>query len=265
MFSFADENRASLVGFFSAALAARKEAITGPADKWTADEEQHQLLVNTHAPILQTSFSMLRGIHANAFLFEGCVVKTNLFGQYPHDGQCAWLDWCVKHQNNPLVPKIAFLVVDEETDRFLVIMEKLVAHSGFQNHEFREEIDVALKKTFIDNLGFFALAKKVKEIRANSMLAVEELRADIQLMREIEDEECERVLTESLTDHQITLSYIDQIEALWRTLTHECREAFTEVQRQWRSCTRKGHLIDLHSLNWMLRSNGEQVLLDPVN
>lgn len=269
MFSFVDENRASLVDFFAVALAVRKEATAGPVDnliKWSKDVISHDELIIKHAPILVSASDTFRGIHATAYAFDSCVVKTNLFGEWKFDGQCQWLQWCLQHQGNPLVPKIAMLLTDADTNRFLVVMERLVAHAGFQNHEFRKEIDEALRASFERNGGgFFNLAKTVKSVKANSLMAVEELRADIDLMKEIEDQVCEELLTEQLTNHQITLSYIEQLEALWRSLTHERKSEYAEIRQQFRTYVNDGHLIDLHSLNWMLRANGEQVLLDPVN
>lgn len=268
MTAFVQQNEASLTDFFNEALDARnKFVLVSDGFKWSTNHEEHTRLSDQHAPHLTTSVHVLKGIHAHAFVFDDYVVKTNLFGPYPQEGQRQWLEWCRDHQDNSLVPKVAFLITDEPSDRYLVVMEKLECHSGFYHHEYRKEIDRSLSASFLRQpmTAFPALTKDLQDIKKNSMLAMVELEADIELMKEIDDKVVEHELEVNLLEHKLALEYIDQIETFWTSLrTVNCIN-YDQVRTFWDTLSNKGHEIDVHSLNWMLRHNGEQVLLDPVN
>lgn len=268
MKAFVQENEASLTDYFHGALQARNNfVLVSDGFKWSANHEEHKRLGDQHAPHLSTSVHILKGIHAHAFVFEDYVVKTNLFGPYPQEGQRQWLEWCSVHQDNPLVPKLAFLITDEPSDRYLVVMEKLECHSGFHHHEHRKAIDTCFSNSFKRQplTAFPALTKALQDVKKNSMLAVVELEADIELMKEIEDKVVERELEVNLLEHRIALEYIDEIETLWNSLRTVNSANYADIRSFWDTLSDKGHEIDVHSLNWMLRHNGEQVLLDPVN
>lgn len=268
MRSFVEMNGACLKDFFTEAMRARRASCAGPdgMDKWAADGEAHSSLINSFSPILSTSNDVVRGIHASAYLFNGCVVKTNVFGGFAYDGQRMWLEWCAAHQDNPLAPKIEMLLVDPDTDRFLVVMERLVRHSGFKIHSFREEIDTALRESFEVGGRHKSFMKAMEAVRVNSKLAIAELESDMDyVVNELNDHECAAELRTSIENHHHALKYVDELVALWRTLTTTGAKHFAAVQDNWRACVDRGHIIDMHGVNWMLRGNGDQVLLDPVN
>lgn len=269
MTAFVQQNETSLTDYFSSALQARNNfvLVSDGFTKWSENYSEHTRLSDQHAPHLNTSVHILKGIHAHAFIFDDYVVKTNLFGPYPQEGQRQWLEWCNAHQDNPLVPKLAFLITDEPSDRYLVVMEKLECHSGFHHHEYRKVIDTCFTDSFRQQptAAFPALTSALQDVKKNSMLAVVELEADIELMKEIDDQEVEHELKVNLLEHMIALDYIDEIEKFWTCLrTVNCAN-YQNIRTFWDTLSVKGHIIDVHSLNWMLRHNGEQVLLDPVN
>lgn len=268
MNSFTRENAACLTTYFHEALASR-EVFVGAADvsSWSTNVSERERLCKEFAPVLASSNNILTGIHAHAFVFDTVVVKTNLFGKYHHDGQRRWLEWCLENQTNDLVPKIALLISDPDTDRFLVVMERLVCHSGFTHHQYRMEIDHALRNSF-DRQPMTAFPKLTEElgaIKRNSTLAVVELKADIELMVELGDKEVEDDLRINLLEHEIALQYIREIELFWESLRTSNRSNYARIREFWDDLVNKQHEVDVHSLNWMLRSNGQQVLLDPVN
>lgn len=268
MMAFVQENGASLTDYFYESLHARNEfVLVSDGFKWAANHEEHYRLSDQHAPHLNTPLHLLKGIHAHAFVFDDYVVKTNLFGPYPQEGQRQWLEWCSTHQDNPLVPKLAFLLTDEPSDRYLVVMEKLECHSGFYHHEHRMKIDNFFSSSFQRQplTAYPALTSALVDIKKNSELAVVELEADIELMKEIDDKVVEQELKVNLLEHQIALQYIEEIETLWTSLRTVNCVNYDEIRSFWDKLSDKGHEIDVHSLNWMLRHNGEQVLLDPVN
>lgn len=268
MTAFVRENEASLTDYFNESLDTRnKFVLVSDGFKWSANADEHTRLGAKHAPILCNPIQTLRGMHAHAFIFEDFVVKTNLFGQYPQEGQRQWLEWCNKNQTNPLVPKLAFLITDEPSDRYLVVMEKLKCHSGFNHHEHRKDIDQSFVASFQRQpmTAYPVLSSVLVDIKKNSTLAIIELTADLELMKEFNDPVVERELEVNLIEHQIALDYIEEIEMFWHSLrTVNCTN-YEQVREFWDTLTNKGHEIDVHGLNWMLRHNGEQVLLDPVN
>lgn len=269
MISFVRENSASLTTYFQQGLIAREVALMAAEDGvvWATDTHKRDELCDAFAPVLKTANNVLTGVHAHAFVFDEVVVKTNLFGQYYYDGQRQWLEWAVKNQDNPLVPKVALLLSDEDSDRFLVVMERLSIHSGFHHHQFRKEIDSAFRTSF-DRQPMTAYPKMSEELAAikrNSLLAVTELKADIDLMVEIGDVEVEADLKINLLEHEMALQYIAEIETFWTSLRTVNSINYAKIRVFWDGLVEKKHDIDVHSLNWMLRSNGEQVFLDPVN
>lgn len=268
MTAFVQENGTSLTDYFSSALQARNNfVLVSDGFKWSENHSEHKLLSDNHAPHLNNSTQVIKGIHAHAFVFDNYVVKTNLFGPYPQEGQRQWLEWCNAHQDNPLVPKLAFLITDEPSDRYLVVMEKLDLHSGFHYHEHRQRIDNLFKASFQDQpvAAYPVLSSALMDIKKNSEMAVVELTADIELMKEIDDLVVERELQVNLLEHQIAISYIEEIERFWTSLRTVNCVNYQNIRTFWDTLSVKGHMIDVHSLNWMLRDNGEQVLLDPVN
>lgn len=268
MTAFVQQNQASLTDYFCEALEARnKFVLVSDGSKWSANHNEHNRLSDQHAPHLSTSVQVIKGIHAHAFVFEDYVVKTNLFGPYPQEGQRQWLEWCNANQDNPLVPKLAFLITDEPSDRYLVVMEKLECHSGFIHHEYRKEIDTCFTESFRRQpmTAFPALTSALQDVKKNSMLAVVELEADIELMKEIDDQSVEHELKVNLLEHRIALQYINEIETFWTSLRTVNSANYNHIRSFWDGLSDKGHEIDVHSLNWMLRHNGEQVLLDPIN
>lgn len=269
MSSFARENEASLTDFFNGALQVREQfvLVAEGLSAFSMDTKEQARLSELYAPILSHPIQILKGIHAHAFVFDSCVVKTNLFGPYPQEGQRQWLEWCNAHQDNPLVPKVAFLITDEVSDRYLVVMERLECHSGFIQHEYRKDIDQCFVQSFRGRpmVSYPELSKALVDIKKNSELAVVELNADIQLMKEIDDKEVERQLETSLMEHKVALQYIKEIEIFWTSLRTVNRTNYSSIRSFWNTLVQKGHVIDLHGFNWMLRRNGEQVLLDPVN
>lgn len=267
MRSFVEMNGASLTDFFNEALQARRVSGAGPdgLSKWANDSQAHNVLIQSHSPVLTQANEVLYGIHARAFMYDDHVVKTNLFGGFHYDGGRIWLEWSARQQSNPLVPKIAMLLVDQETDRFLVVMERLTCHSGFEFHEHRGEIDTALKQSFLHKRGRKSLHRTLKDVRKESEAALVELNADLELVRELEDEDCEAQLLDSIHNHEITLRYVKELTALWDHLTHTGRSFFDDIRKHFDDAINRGHLIDVHCCNWMLRDDGQQVLLDPVN
>lgn len=266
---FVRENSASLTTYFHKALEAREIALMSADSgfEWASDAKERERLCSDFAPVLATSNNVLTGVHAHAFVFDAIVVKTNLFGQYYYDGQRQWLEWCVQNQGNPLVPKIAMLLSDPDSDRFLVVMERLTIHSGFHHHTFRKEIDTAFRSSFDRQpmTAYPKLSEDLAAIKRNSTLAVAELKADIELMVEIGDAEVEADLKINLLEHEIALQYIEEIENFWTSLRTVNSVNYEKIRSFWDGLVDKKHDIDVHSLNWMLRSNGEQVFLDPVN
>lgn len=268
MTAFVQQNEASLTDYFNEGLVTRnKFVLVSGGLGWSANNDEHSRLGARHAPVLCSPLQTLKGMHAHAFIFEDFVVKTNLFGQYHQEGQRQWLEWCKEHQGNPLVPKLAFLITDEQSDRYLVVMERLKCHSGFNHHEFRKDIDQSFVASFQRQplTAYPALSSVLTDIKKNSLLAVVELKADLELMREIDDQVVERELQINLIEHQIALDYIEEIETFWLSLRTVNSNNYEQVRIFWDTLTNKGHEIDVHGLNWMLRHNGEQVLLDPVN
>lgn len=268
MTDFVQQNVGGLTEFFYESLNARNEFISSVNGyEWSVNHSEHKRLSELYVPHLNTTRTKLAGIHAQAYVFEDYVVKTNLFGQHPQEGQRQWLEWCQDNQDNPLVPKVAFLITDEPSDRYLVVMEKLACHSGFYHHERRKDIDRTLANSFLRQplTAYPALTAILVDIKKNSELAVKELEADIELMHEINDKVVEQELKVNLLEHQIALQYIDEIECLWLSLRTVNSDNYNKIRSFWDTLCNKGHEIDVHSLNWMLRSNGEQVLLDPVN
>lgn len=269
MNSFMRENEANLTRFFNESLLIRKGLVlvSDGLTKWSSDKNGHAQLGAQYAPILGQCNQTITGIHAHAFVFDSVVVKTNLFGRYHQEGQRQWLEWCVKHQDNPLVPKVEFLLTDELSDRYLVVMERLECHSGFQHHEHRQVIDETFVASFRNQpaTAYPELSKVLADIKVNSRLAVTELKADIDLMKEINDVAVEQELRVNLNEHEIALRYIDEIEMFWQSLTTVNSLNYDQIRSFWDTLTPKGHMIDLHGFNWMIRINGEQVLLDPVN
>ena len=146
-------------------------------------------------------------------------------------------------------------------------MEKLQCHSGFFHHEHRKDIDQRLADSFRRQplTAYPALTVALVDIKKNSELAVLELKADLVLIKELGDLEVEQDLRINLLEHRITLQYIEEIENFWLSLRTVNSLNYEQVRIFWDTLTDKGHEIDLHGLNWMLRYNGEQVLLDPVN
>lgn len=269
MSSFVRENEANLTNFFNESLLIRNNLVlvSDGLSKWSNDKNEQVRLSDQYAPVLNQPNQVVRGIHAHAFIFDACVVKTNLFDAYHQEGSRQWLEWCANHQDNPLVPKLAFLLTDELSDRYLVVMEKLECHSGFLHHEHRKTIDENFVASFQrqPTTAYPALSKVLVDIKVNSQLAVVELKADIVLMKEIKDTAVEQELQINLMEHEIALRYIDEIETFWLSLRTVNSLNYDQIRSFWDTLVNKGHEIDLHGFNWMLRNNGEQVLLDPVN
>lgn len=264
MFSFVAENKHWLHDFFHTAVHHRKEALQREGVCiWLASGAQAKLIEQT-APQIIKATSVHTGIHATAHIFDRCVVKHNIFGEYPKDGQADWLRWCEKNQHNPLVPKIGMLVTDPDTDRFIAVMERLSPHAGFEDHTYRYEIDTHLQHwmaTFGRSKKFF---KELKEYKRAIHESIAELHLDLAMLRADGDEEITLVLEASVNEHIVALQYIEQLIGLYKTIRADNRKHFLPIRGMLHKAKQVGRIIDMHSLNWMMRS-GQPVLLDPIN
>lgn len=267
MFSFAEENRGSLVDFFSQTIASRKESILHPDGSklvaWIADSKEQQRL-RALCPVLN-DITPLTGIHAEAFVLANCVVKTNLFDEFYRDGQMSWLKWCSSHQDNPLVPRMSFLMVDEDTERFITVMEKLVPHSGFEHHSFREDIDTALKNAFQRVGAGPAFRRELARFEREALAAIQELIIDINHLTQGEDDELIEILGGHVEDHCQTVRYVHELNRFEFTLSKSHRRFFKQIHRKFHAARTIGQVIDIHGFNWMMRPNGDHVILDPIN
>lgn len=268
MFSFAEENGGSLMEFFQEAVRARKESILHPdgiqLQEWSSSIGERSRLLAL-CPRFSEALDSFQGIHSDVFVFKDCVVKTNVFDQYFRDGQFTWLKWCLPRQHNPLVPRMSMLLVDDETERFLAVMELLEPHSGFTNHSFREDIDNALRMSFQRAGNGPAFRKKLIQFKRDAYMAIDELMMDISMLDVIEDSEMIATFQESIKEHQIALDYINQLMNLNLRLTNQQRKHFRPIRNKFHAAASIGQVIDVHSFNWMLRPNGEHVILDPIN
>lgn len=268
MFSFVEENWGDLCAFFAAAVQARKDSILHPeGDKledWIKDDKEVDRLRGLCPSLAQTS-DIQTGMHAEVYIFERYVIKTNVFGPHYHDGQMSWLKWAKNNQTNPLVPKLAFLLVDEATDRFLAVMERLTPHAGFEHHSYREEIDKALQLS-MKRVGRGPAFRKLRaRIAREAQEAINELSIDIEMLAESGDDDIVVVMQEALDEHRITIEYIQQLNTFDDVLNRTHRQFFKPIRNKFRAAEATGHQIDVHAFNWMYRSNREPVLLDPIN
>ncbi len=268
MFSFAEENGGSLMEFFQEALRARKEAILHPGgvhlQEWSSCKNERSRIMGL-CPLFETATDTFQGIHSDVFLFDDCVVKTNVFDQYYRDGQYSWLKWCLSRQNNPLVPRMSMLLMDVETERFLAVMEKLEPHGGFEHHSFREDIDNALRESFQRLENGPAFRKKLLLLKRDAFMAIDELQIDISMLDAEEDQEMVETFSRSIDEHTKALRYIDELMNLNIRLSKQQRQHFRPILRKFKAATNIGQVIDVHSYNWMKRTNGEYVILDPIN
>lgn len=267
MFSFAEENRGSLVDFFSEAVQSRKKSILHPEGSklfaWVADQEEQKRL-RALCPAIN-DVQPCAGIHAEAYLLDDCVVKTNVFDEFYRDGQMSWLKWCIQHQDNPLVPRMSFLMVDEATERFLTVMERLVPHAGFENHSFREDIDCALKAAFERVGAGPAFRRELARFEREALLAIQELMMDLVHLDPEEDAELIEVLNGHIAEHRQTVRYVNELSQFQFKLGRQHRRYFKQIQNKFHAARSIGQIIDVHAFNWMLRPNSEHVILDPIN
>lgn len=270
-----DDHLAQLNFFFNETVISRRHSIVAAAESenplqvlldWVNDMNESARLRDLF-PVLDEEHIISRGLHSTAYIYETCVVKTNVFDENFRDGQMSWLKWCNGNQNkhNPFVPKIMALYVDEETERFLVVMEKLEAHSGFEQHSFRMEIDDALKEAFRRPGRWPALRKVMAVIRNEIAISSLELVKEIAQLDPVEDDEMIDILKQSLAEHQITLRYINELKAFDARITDHDRYFFKAVMNKLYAAATVGQVIDVHAFNWMKRQNGDFVLLDPIN
>ena len=267
MFSFAEENRGSLMEFFSETVRSRRESILHPEGSklfaWVADKKE-QARLRALCPAIN-ELEPLTGIHAEAFMLDDCVVKTNVFDEYYRDGQMTWLKWCSQHQDNPLVPRMSFLMVDEETERFITVMEKLVPHSGFEQHSFREDIDTALKNAFQRTGAGPAFRRELVRFEQDALAAIRELLLDMDHLDREEDQELIDILNGHIDEHRQTILYVHELSQFENHLARTHRFHFRQIARKFHAARSVGQVIDVHGFNWMLRSNGDYVILDPIN
>lgn len=210
---------------------------------------------------------VMEGLHALAFITEHCVIKTNLGGEPELDGQANWLRWCMKNQDNPLAPRISFLMCDKLSDRYLVVMERLEEHAGFDDIDdaVRFEIDTGgLGRLFNPEVNIREVKSRLKELEVESRHAIVELECDISSLSE-EDDELKVILERGIVEHKLTISYIQDVVMLCKS-SSKLKRHFTRVVNKLHAEIQKGsYLLDVHSLNWMKRKNGQYVLLDPLN
>lgn len=268
MFSFAEENRACLLEFFTEAVQSRRNSILHPGGtqllSWIDDEAESNRL-RCLLPVLTRSLDHCTGIHAEAYIFDNAVVKTNVFDEFYHDGQTSWLKWCLSHQCNPLVPRLSFLIIDEETERYLAVMERLVPHSGFEYHSFREEIDGALKSLFQAAGAGPAFRRELGRYEKESLLAIQELETDLEMMDPEEDGAIIDSLSTAVAEHRITIRYINELNQFDFRMKRTHRKHFKAIRNKFHAAKHDGRSIDVHGFNWMMRNNGEPVILDPIN
>lgn len=262
------KTRDSLNLFFNEALTARKESIFKEdgcqLKDWLSNEDERKRLTSM-CSWLDKQPEVQNGIHATAYIFDHYVIKTNIFDPYYRDGQMSWLKWVNRNQTNPLVPRIQHLVVDEDTERFIVVMEKLEPHHGFKHHSFRKEIDCALKVAFEREGRFPALRRLLAEVKAEALLAIEELWIDVSMLDTEDDVELIDMMRKAIDEHHQTVLYIEQVQQFGYKLNTTYRQHFRAIKNKFVAAISIGQYIDVHSLNWMLRSNGEPVFLDPIN
>lgn len=261
-----DKERLAL--FFAEAISARRQSIFNELGcrlaSWIADSEERTRLVN-FIPNLMESEKIESGLHADAYMFDDYVIKTNVFDPFYRDGQMSWLKWASRNQTNPLVPQIHYLMIDEETERFVVVMERLIPHAGFEDHSFRQEINEVLRDTFLSDGRFPLLRKTLNTIKFEATEAIGELNTDIAMMDSEEDAEMIQYLVTAMVDHERTVRYIDEIVAFGHRLNRTHRIHFRAIRNKFMASMTFGQVIDVHSYNWMLRRNGDPVFLDPIN
>ena len=251
--------------FFTEVVSARREFLR---HKTRADWSVQHLEPLTER--IKTMFPVERvmeGLHSVAFITEHCVIKTNLAGEPELDGQATWLRWCMKNQDNPLAPRVSFLMCDKHSDRYLVVMERLEEHAGFDdiNDQVRAEIDSGgLGRLFDPQVNIREVKARLKELEVESRHAIYELQQDINSLTE-EDNELKEILERGIVENNLTIHYLRDVLTMCKAHSKHKRH-FTSVINKLCAEIKKGsYILDVHSLNWMKRKNGQHVLLDPLN
>ena len=263
--TFAEQHHVALISLFDKLLEERKEyLVTHTRCEWAEHSRQPMIdHLQSTLPIIAT----LEGLHSVAFMTKCCVVKTNLCGEPELDGQATWLRWCVKNQDNPLAPRISLLVFDKASDRYLVVMERLEEHTGFGNidAEVRYQIDTGgLGKLFSPGVNVRRVKSELVALVDQSLHAIQELEVDINNLTP-EDDELKEMFIRGIEEHRLSIVYIHDVLQMCR-ITSRLTRHFKRVVNKLHSEIKKGqYLLDVHSLNWMKRKDGQYVLLDPLN
>lgn len=252
--------------FFAAALDRRREATLHPdgIHSWLSNPTHQEHLLSMCPSI--KNVRPRSGIHANAYMLDNYVVKTNVFGCFYHDGQMSWLEWCEQNQDNPLVPRLAFLALDQETERYLVVMEKLEEHAGFAPNTYMRDLDRALVQRFKEHdrgsLDFLISMNSIHTDISNDIAVIV---GDMEHLDPVEDDEMYEHLADELQHLKQSLQYHQQLMALDHQITTTLKAHFNNVINKFKNAVGEGRVVDVHSYNWMVRADGSPVLIDPIN
>lgn len=255
--------------FFDAGLAQRRRASLHPASfkAWAYNLEKRwkrERLLRL-CPSL-ACVTPVTGLHASAYLLDDCVVKTNMFSSYFHDGQMSWLEWCLQNQTNPLVPKVAFLHVDPATERYLVVMEKLKPHAGFEYTPFLKSMDNALVGRFRDfRSGPNAFLQEMQRIQQAIATEIQTTSEGMDCLDDVEDDELIAILQKDIAMLNTALNYHQQLLDLNDRISKAHLRHFMKMSVKFNEALAEGREVDVHSYNWMLRTDGTPVVIDPIN